>query len=304
MKFHSRMLTLLGASSTIAAVVETSCAAAPHALQYTLLHKVQQSPNSWLLRFSLPPPRRFLGDDLTLPTCIKVLYPNGTDEAGNPRRLEKSYSPVSHPADEGVVDLVVKAYPPRPGGGVGAYICGLEPGQAMQAIVKSKRVMHGDAAVLGRWSNVGLVAGGTGIAPLLQVARILLADAQDQTRVHLLSINRREEDILMRTELDQLASSHPDRFKVSYSLTSPPPGWEGHTGRGSAAMIAASLPPPTGDGKTMVLVCGTDGFVATWGTPIGRAPKKADGSEGPKIQGPLLGLLAASNFDASEVFKY
>eukprot|EP00316_Scyphosphaera_apsteinii_P010078 CAMPEP_0119306402 /NCGR_PEP_ID=MMETSP1333-20130426/7176_1 /TAXON_ID=418940 /ORGANISM="Scyphosphaera apsteinii, Strain RCC1455" /LENGTH=247 /DNA_ID=CAMNT_0007309703 /DNA_START=329 /DNA_END=1072 /DNA_ORIENTATION=- len=245
-----------------------------------------------------------LRNDTTLPTCIKVVHPNGTDESGQPKVLEKSYSPVSHPAAKGVVDLVVKSYEPRPGGGVGAYICNLESGQTMDATIKSERIMHSEAAVSRRWANIGLVGGGTGIAPLLQIARILLDDSQDSTRVHFLSINRQEEDILMREELNRLATLHPDRFRVAYSLTAPPHGWTEYTGRGSIEMVAATLPPPTADGKTMILVCGTDGFVAAWGGPVGRGPKKPDGSKGPKIQGPLLGLLAEAGYSADEVFKY
>lgn len=289
-----------------------SCSASNAPLPYTLRQKWQQSHDSWLLRFDLPPSRRWLDEDTSLPTCIKVLYPNGTDEAGAPKPLEKSYSPVSHPSAEGYVDLLVKAYTPRPGGGVGAYLCSLEVGDTMLGTVKSKRMMHGDASVLGRWANVGLVAGGTGIAPLVQIARILLEDEGPTlvnghpTRVHLLSINRYEEDILMRADLDAMAKAHPDRFFVSYSLTAlpAPEDWEGFSGRGDAAMVAAALPPPTLDGSTQILVCGTDGFVATWGGAVGRAPNKPDGSKGGKVQGPLRGLLAEAGFEAAEVFKY
>ena len=53
-----------------------------------------------------------------------------------------------------------------------------------------------------------------------------------------------------------------------------------------------------------VFVCGRDGFVESWAGPTARAPRKADGSKGAKIQGPLLGLLAAAGYDASEVYKY
>ena len=35
-------------------------------------------------------------------------------------------------------------------------------------------------------------------------------------------------------------------------------------------MIRFALPPPTGDGSTMIFVCGTDGFVETWGGPVRR----------------------------------
>jgi len=285
----------------------TSCSAADGQLPYTLLSKVPlgADSNSCLLRFALPPERQSLGEDPTLPTCLKVLHPNGTDEAGAPKLLEKSYSPVSHPAKKGEVELLVKAYKPRPGGGVGAYICDLEAGDTMHATLKSKRVMHGDAQVLRRWSNIGLVGGGTGVAPLIQIARLVLSDPDEGARVKMLSINRYEQDILMRKELDALAAEHPDRFEVAYSLTSPPAGWGSHTGRGSPEMVRATLPPPaSADGSTMIFVCGTDGFVEMWGGPVGRAPKKADGSKGAKIQGPLTGLLAAAGFDPSEVFKY
>ena len=68
--------------------------------------------------------------------------------------------------------------------------------------------------------------------------------------------------------------------------------------------VSAALPPPRGDGSTMVLVCGTDGFVELWGGPVARAPKQPGEKKGAKVQGPLLGLLAEAGFDASEVFKY
>ncbi len=295
------LLFLLRATSTLSSTGSCSESLAPQS--YTLLAKRRLSPDSFLLHFSFG--RRILGDDPALPTCIKVVFPNGTDaKTGAPRSLEKSYSPVSHPATEGVLDLVVKSYPPRPGGGVGSYLCELEPGQAMSATLKSQRLMHGDASVSRRWANLGLVGGGTGIAPLLQIARIVLDDPEDTSRVSILSINRREEDILAREELERLAAAHPGRLSLSFSLTSPPAGWGGHAGRGSLAMVRDALPPPTGDGTTQILVCGTDGFVATWGGPVGRAPPLPDGSKGPKVQGPLLGLLADAGFVASEVFKY
>jgi cytochrome-b5 reductase len=287
-----------------------ACSAVADLMPYTLIHRTRLSTDSFLLRFSLPKPFETLADDPNLPTCIKVAFANGTDEAGSPKVLEKSYSPVSHPATKGSVELVVKAYPPRAGGGVGAYLGNhLRVGETMHAAVKSKRIMHGDPSVLGRWTHIGLVAGGTGVAPLLQIARILLEEEGGQTVVQMLSINRHEEDILMRDELDRLAVDHAGRFYVTYSLTAPPPAeaggrWLGLTGRGDVAMVKQALPRPTGDGKTMVLVCGTDGFVATWGGPVGRAPSKPDGTKGGKIQGPLTGLLAAAGFDASEVFKY
>ena len=297
MAFAVLMRQMVRASSSAA---DRVCSAAQGPQAYKLLEKWKTSPDSWVLRFALPSPMIRLAADPSLPTCIKVTF-NGTDEAGAPKQLSRSYSPVSLPATEATVDLLVKAY--RPGGG-GAHLCGLGPGDIMTAEVKAERMMHGSAAVARRWKHIGLVGGGTGVAPLIQVARIVLADAADATRVSMLCVHRRREDILMRRELDELAAAHPERFVVTHALTKPDEAWDGPVGRGSVELARAALPAPAGDGSVMVLVCGTDGFVATWGGPIGRGPPKPDGSKGPKVQGPLLGLLADAGFDASEVFKY
>jgi cytochrome-b5 reductase len=273
------------------------------ALPYALLEKKQTAPDSWLLTFSLPEPFRLLGFDGTLPTGIKVHHPAGTDGEGKPAPLEKSYSPVSHPATVGTMELLVKEYEHRPAGGLGHYLCSMKAHETIQATLKGKRMIHGDAVVARRWAHVGLLGGGTGIAPLVQIARILLRDPADSTRVRVLSVNRTEADILMRAELDGLAAAHPDRFQVAYCLTAPPAeGWTGFTGRGSVEMIREAL-PPAGDGTRMVLLCGRDGFVETWAGPMGRA-QNPDGSKGGKIQGPLKGLLADAGYDASEVYKY
>ena len=117
------------------------------------------------------------------------------------------------------MDLIVKAYPPRQGGGVGDYLCNMNVREKIHGTVNGKRIMHGSASVLGRWNNIGLIAGGTGIAPLLQVARVVLT-SQDpvdtSTNVHLLFIN-----CIAREEIEYLASKYRERFHVTYSLTSP-----------------------------------------------------------------------------------
>lgn len=287
---------------------------------YPLINKWRQSNDSWLLRFALPSNQKHLGNDPTLPTCISVHH-NGTDVNNNDAVLKKSYSPVSHPSTVGTFDLLVKSYPPQPGGGVGHAICNLQIGQHLIGKLKSERVVHGSPMVHRRWDNIGLIAGGTGVAPLVQIIRIILEDDDDdsldkrtKTKIHLLSINRNEEDILMKDELDELAKQYPDQLKVSYSLTGSNirSDWEGYRGRGSVLMAREALPPPSSSernnsssgSRTMIFVCGTDGFRDMWAGPIARAPKNPDGSKGAKIQGPLLGLLKDAGYDASDVFKY
>ncbi len=58
-----------------------------------------------------------------------------------------------------------------------------------------------------QYSKLGLIAGGTGLTPCLQVIRCILQSPEyegDKTRLTLLFQNRTEDDILLRDELDLL----------------------------------------------------------------------------------------------------
>eukprot|EP00536_Pseudo-nitzschia_multiseries_P016819 jgi/Psemu1/222733/e_gw1.1247.13.1 len=308
---------------------------------YKLLRKTRLSDDSFLLRYGLPEGRSILGKDPTLPTCIKVDFAVATEQDKDAKPISKSYSPVTHPNQPGYFDLVVKSYPYREGGGVGAYLCDMTVGDSIRASLKKERMMHGSSAVLGRgWKQVGLVAGGTGIAPLLQIARILLEDKtnwgdddddDNRPRIHLLFVNHTPSQILGVEAIETLAQEHPDHFFVTYSFTQdnheedpadvvgPDSVSRFTSGRGDVDMARAALPPPSStcvsesdetetaaepQSDTMIFVCGRDGFVAHWAGPVTRAPPKPDGKKGPKIQGPLLGVLAEAGFTAEQVFKY
>jgi len=306
MRVNYRFVTSLAAMPIARCTSAIACLPPGEKQPYTLVQKVNEGNDTSILRFKLPKGRESLGDNPLLPTCISVEYEDGVDPVtGKNKVLKKSYSPISHPSKTDVFDLLVKSYTLRPGGGVGAYICGLEVGDSISASVKPERVMHGSPLLLKRWKHVGLIAGGTGIAPLYQIIKMLIANIDDTaTSIHLLSINRFEQDILMKKELEQLVKQYPNRISVTYSLTG-----EKKTsfeyGRGDTNLALKSLPSPKdGDGSTMIFICGKDGFVETWGGPVGRAPPKSDGKKGPKIQGPLLGILKEAGYKESEVFKY
>jgi cytochrome-b5 reductase len=95
----------------------------------------------------------------------------------------------------------------------------------------------------------------------LQLLRKVMNNPEDKTRVNLLFCNSTEDDILLREELEKIANENPDRFKVTYSLTKPPVGWKGETGRVSSDMVKKHMPEPTD--KSMIFVCGPDGMVQT-----------------------------------------
>lgn len=294
--------TTMAASKSFATPGRNECLPPETKQPYRVLERRSVSPDSCVLKFALPPGRAYLGWEADIPTCIAVNY-DGTDENGEPKALAKSYSPISHPANPETFDLLVKGYEPRPGGGVGAYLCGLQVGDEIIGKVKSQRIMHGSPVVARRWKHVGLVAGGTGIAPLFQIVKILLDDPEDIAKIYVLSINRFEHDILMMEELDRMAEIYPERIRVTYSLTGSDAGVNWDHNRGGVDLALKALPPPSSP-DSMIFVCGKDGFVSFWGGPIGRGPRAPDGSKGPKIQGPLIGVLKDAGYDESQVFKY
>ncbi len=99
-----------------------------------------------------------------------------------------------------------------------------------------------------------MLAGGSGITPMYQVARAILENLEDKTKVHLIYANVTFEDILLKEELNGLASSYPDSFKVYYVLNEPPEVWNGGVGFVSKEMIKAHCPPPASD--IQILRCG------------------------------------------------
>jgi cytochrome-b5 reductase len=139
---------------------------------------------------------------------------------------------------------------------------------------------------------VGMVAGGTGITPMLQVLEKALADPADATTFALLFGNVTPDDILLKGRLDALAAAHPGRFAVEYYVDAPPSWWRGGRGYVDKKAIARFLPAATQ--KTKILVCGPPGLVEM----------VAGAKVSFKDQGPVGGHLADLGFSRDQVYKF
>jgi len=62
-----------------------------------------------------------------------------------------------------------------------------------------------------------MIAGGTGITPMLQVLNQILNNPDDHTEVTLLFANLSEDDILLKQELDTFVRKHKN-LKVYYTV--------------------------------------------------------------------------------------
>ena len=101
-----------------------------------------------------------------------------------------------------------------------------------------------------------LVAGGSGVVPLMAIARTRAAAGSD-AEMHMLLSSRSWDDVIYRDELERLAGGG---LTVVHTLTrSQPPGWTGYARRVDAEMLAAVAPPP--DVHPSAYVCGPTPFV-------------------------------------------
>jgi cytochrome-b5 reductase len=118
--------------------------------------------------------------------------------------------------------------------------------------------------------ELGMIAGGTGITPMLQIIRAALKNPADKTKISLIYANVNPEDILLKAELDELASAHPTRFTVFYVLNNPLPVGLVVPGSSPRTRLRSTSQAASHDIK--VLLCGTNfsSQVAQMLTPITR----------------------------------
>jgi cytochrome-b5 reductase len=101
----------------------------------------------------------------------------------------------------------------------------------------------------------GMIAGGTGITPMLQIIRAIIRGRPtgDKTEIDLIFANVNKEDILLKEDLDTLAKEDKG-FRIHYVLNNPPEKWDGGVGFVTPEMITKWLPKPAEDIK--LLLCG------------------------------------------------
>src|SRR5215467_13612818 len=101
-----------------------------------------------------------------------------------------------------------------------------------------------------------LVAGGSGIVPLMAMIRTRAAAGND-TQTRLLYSSRSQDDVIYR---DELARRSGNGLTVVHTLTdSQPPGWRGYARRVDAEMLAEVAPSPAQ--RPRLFACGPTPFV-------------------------------------------
>ncbi|MCJ1223369.1 NADH-cytochrome b5 reductase [Toensbergia leucococca] len=218
----------------------------PDAYQdFELKEKTVLSHNVAIYRFNLPNEKHILG----LPIGQHISVAATID--GQPKEVVRSYTPISSDENPGYFDLLIKSYPT---GNISKHMASLKIGQTLKVKGPKGAMVYSPGLV----RHFGMIAGGTGITPMLQIIRAIIRGrprngGNDRTEVDLIFANVNHEDILLKEDLDALANED-EGFRVHYVLNNPPEKWDGGVGFVTPDMIKAKLPAPAKDIK--VLLCG------------------------------------------------
>jgi len=200
--------------------------------ELALTKKTICNHNTRIFRFDLPYPTMPLGLPLGRHIIIRGKHEDGEE-------VMKPYTPTTDLLQRGFVEFVIKVYPE---GRMSQTMDKLKIGDKLEF-----RGPRGRFALdLNERRALGMIAGGTGITPMYQVAKALMGDQQEHTSISLIYANVTADDILLKKELDELSQTYA-RFKVYYVLNTPPEGWSGGTGFVSKAMVKQHMPPPSND---------------------------------------------------------
>lgn len=152
-----------------------------------LVEKTPLTDNTAIYRFAFTDPAATSG--MTVASLLMVKAPIGSEKPdGSRANVLRPYTPLSRPGEVGYLDLAVKAYPE---GKMSKHIASLKVGDTLDfkgPILKKEYKPN-------QYASIGMIAGGTGITPMLQVVDEILANPADKTKVSLIFGNQTESDM-------------------------------------------------------------------------------------------------------------
>lgn len=272
---------------------------------YVLAETIPMTHDVALFRFLLHDPE----DEFNLKPCstLQACHRHGTQLVDQCYRF---YTPVTQNGTKGYFDIIVKR---KSGGQMTEQLFGLHVGDTMLFRNIAFKITYKP----NRWKEVGMIAGGTGFTPMLQVIRHALKATYpdgtiDRTKLSFLFCNRTERHILLKGLFDQIATEHPDRFRVNYCVDQAiePATWKGYTGFITEAMVRETLPPPEAPGS-ILMVCGPDSLLthscgnsmAVMDSLSGARPAQPVAADLNNLAG-LGGVLGRMGYSGENVYRF
>jgi len=229
---------------------------------FSLAYKENISHDTRRFRFQLPSSKHVLG----LPIGQHIYLTAHI----NGELVKRPYTPTTSDDNQGYFDLVIKIYP---NGKMTQYLDKLPIGHTIDVSGPSGNLMYKDNGLFDirtrkpepfitrHVRHLGLIAGGTGITPMYQILNEILKEQTSivpgehlDIKIWLLFANQTEQDILLRDELEQLAASNSDRFKLWYTIDRESEDWKYSKGFINEDMLKEHMPPPGDD--VLICICG------------------------------------------------
>jgi ring-1,2-phenylacetyl-CoA epoxidase subunit PaaE len=107
-----------------------------------------------------------------------------------------------------------------------------------------------------------LIAGGSGITPILSILKTALREASSKT-IHLIYASRSKKSTIFYDQINTLHSNNPERFKLTYVFGEGLPSANVRIGKLNLAIIESALPmlsSATDSSDTEFYICGPEGL--------------------------------------------
>eukprot|EP00578_Thalassiosira_sp_NH16_P015482 CAMPEP_0181128318 /NCGR_PEP_ID=MMETSP1071-20121207/28690_1 /TAXON_ID=35127 /ORGANISM="Thalassiosira sp., Strain NH16" /LENGTH=289 /DNA_ID=CAMNT_0023214161 /DNA_START=153 /DNA_END=1022 /DNA_ORIENTATION=+ len=267
------------------------CQFTPTFQSVPLLDRIPVSGTSYLLRFGLPDGSKPM--DLTTCACILASAELMDTEKGEMVDVIRPYTPISANDQVGSFDLLIKDYGEN--GFLSKYMCEDLP---VGGTVNFKHIdFNVKIPAPFTHKKIGMIAGGTGITPIIQALHAILGDGPADQKsvteeVTLLYGSRNKDDILGGEMLQKWAGSHDGKFKHVDVLSNEPidSSYAGERGFVDKEKIVKYLPPPSLGDDVIIFVCGP--------------PIMYKLLCGPRDEPEVTGILGELGYTAKQVFKF
>ncbi|EAN81600.1 putative NADH-dependent fumarate reductase [Trypanosoma cruzi] len=168
------------------------------------------------------------------------------------------YSPITLPDDLGVIGILARSDK----GTLKEWISALEPGDAVEMkgcgglVIErrfSERYLYFSGHAL---KKLCLIAGGTGVAPMLQIIRAALKKPflENIESIRLIYAAEDVSELTYRELLEHHQRDSKGKFRSIFVLNRPPPIWTDGVGFIDKKLLSSSVQPPAKD--LLVAICG------------------------------------------------
>ncbi|KAJ3424998.1 NADH-cytochrome b5 reductase [Anaeramoeba flamelloides] len=195
---------------------------------------------------------------------FKFSFPQETDQLGSfsgqyiavkakikNKFVKRFYSPTSTPSDHGFVEILVKVNSERIG--MSGYLEKMKIGQKIEMMGP----VDGFIYKPGNYKQMVLLSAGVGVSPMVQLARSVMKNSEDKTKIVFLHGNISENELVLFDEIKSYQENFPDQFTYTYALEKPGENWDGGEGFISKEIIEKHIDLEL---NPQIVMCGPKGF--------------------------------------------